>query len=150
MQFADFALALTGQFGLDSPEGGFEKGCYFQFGPVEVQVTEVPDEAAILLRSELGTLQSVGLEGQLEELLEGNLFTNPSGEGVLGVEPSGAVTMKQRVATGHLLPATAATILARFAGHAAVWQSQLRPRPGPSPDVSPFNPHAMKWPYERA
>lgn len=150
MPFADFALALTRQFGLDSPEGGFAKGCHFQFDAVEVQVTEVPGEELILLRSELGALRGAGLEGQLEELLLGNLFTNPSGEGVLGVEPGGSVVMKQRVAIGHLPTAAAASIVARFAGHAAVWQAQLRTRLGPSRHLSPLDSAAMEVPHERA
>jgi len=124
MQFQHFAESLAAQFSLPPP-ASIER-CEFLFDGLSVELAPHASGTDVAVKAVLGQLGTDDFQDRFEELLVANLFSNPTGEGVIGVEASGMAVITFHIPYRDTDPAYAAAMLSRFASHALHWHKKIK------------------------
>ena len=124
MQFQHFTGSLAAQFSLPPPASN--ERCEFLFDGLSVELTPHESGTDAVAKAILGQLGTDDFQDRFEELLVANLFSNPTGEGVIGVELSGMAVITLHIPYQDTAPADAAAMLSRFASHALHWHKKIK------------------------
>lgn len=141
MDFPRLLQGLADEFGLAPGSASFAEGYDLLFGTLRVTLRPSESGAALIANSDLGHIGTPAFQDHLEDLLVANHFSNPTGEGVLGIEASGIAVIRLRIPCAGMTPAAAASTLRRFAGHALHCQEKVSAEAAP---LAPSQPTALE------
>lgn len=126
MQFQQLVEWLADEFHLPPPpDTNPSHGCELLFDDLPVRLTPHESGTACVIRSELGQIGTPDFQDRIEELLTANLFSNPTGEGVLGLEVSGMAVLRFRISYRDMTPTGLASTLRRFAAYGIFWKRKI-------------------------